>query len=883
MFELLRGVFGSYNERLLRRYQPRLDQVNALAPRYAAMSDKDLAACTEDFRTRHAAGADLDQLLPESFAALREASTRVLDMRHFDVQILGGIALHEGNIAEMATGEGKTLVATLPLYLNALAGQGVHLVTVNSYLAERDAQWMSPLYEFMNMRVGTILPDQSPEERRSAYAADISYGTNNEFGFDYLRDNMVLAMSERVQGELHYAIVDEVDSILIDEARTPLIISGAAEDSSELYRVINQLPPLLQRAHSESEPHYVVDEKQRRVELSEQGHRFVEEWLTRKRLLSADGSLYEAQNLNLLNHVHAALRAYTLYQPDVHYMVRDKEVVLIDEHTGRTMPGRRLSEGLHQALEAREKLPVQSENQTLASITFQNYFRLYEKLAGMTGTAVTEAAEFQQIYGLVVAVIPTNKAVRRTDFNDLVYLSNAEKMKALVADIKECVAKKAPVLVGTVSIESSEELSRVLRSAGIKHQVLNAKQHEREAHIIAQAGLPGTVTIATNMAGRGTDIVLGGKQDLSKQAGGSAWSERHETVVDAGGLHVLGTERHESRRIDNQLRGRSGRQGDPGVSRFYLSMEDNLMRIFVPERVKSLMQGLGLDEGEAIENRMVSNAIEKAQKRMEAQNFEARKQLLEYDDIIDVQRKVVYAQRLNLLGNENITEDIDSMRSEVLRELVDGCVPPQSLPEQWDVESLKRTLSRDFAVQLPEALSGARGSGVEAPDVYARVDRAVTGAYQRIREQLGGAIARIERFTLLQVLDVLWRRHLTNVDQLRQGIHFRAYAQRNPKEEYKREAFYLFQEMWSSVKYDTVSALVHIDVERMQGLARLSEDGAREDASTTERPSRAPGAARAVASQGSAAPGAARKRKKIGRNEPCFCGSGKKYKHCHGR
>lgn len=888
MATFLGRFFGSYNERLLRRYQPKLLAINAAAGRYRDMSDTELAACTEQFRKRHSDGTSLDELVVDAFAAMREASERVLGMRHFDVQILGGLALHEGNISEMATGEGKTLVATLALYLNALSGSGVHLVTVNNYLAERDAGWMAPLYEFMGMSVGVVLPQQSPDERRIIYASDICYGTNNEFGFDYLRDNMALALTERVQRGLHFAIVDEVDSILIDEARTPLVISGAAEDSSDLYRAINKLIPGLIRAeHETADGHYVVDEKQRRVELSELGHRFVESWLTRYGLLKQDGSLYEAEHLGLLHHVHAALRAHILYQPNVHYVVRDKEVLLIDEHTGRTMSGRRLSEGLHQALEARENLPIQSENRTLASITFQNYFRLYGKLSGMTGTAVTEAAEFQQIYGLNVVAIPPNKPVRRSDHNDLVYLDKSQKTAALINDIKECVDKGAPVLVGTVSIESSEELARVLGKAGVKHEVLNAKQHEREAHIIADAGLPGAVTIATNMAGRGTDIVLGGHPD-SKYASvrKEAWADRHDKVLSAGGLHVLGTERHESRRIDNQLRGRAGRQGDPGVSRFYLSMEDNLMRIFVPERIKSFMQNLGLREGEAIENKMVSNAIEKAQKRVEAQNFEMRKQLLEYDDIVDVQRKVVYAQRLDLLESDNIEEDVADIREEVLQEVIDASLPPGSLPEEWDMESMQRVLMRDFALKLSLDELRSGNESLEESDIREHVLATARSAYELVAEHVGATIRKIERYTLLQVLDMLWRRHLNNIDQLRQGIHLRAYAQRNPKEEYKRESFYLFQEMLRTVKYDITSALAHIDPQRAKA---LGESESSPPAQSSKSPSPLPAPERTHLPAGvkgappAVSPTVSGKKRKIGRNDPCFCGSGEKYKRCHGR
>jgi preprotein translocase subunit SecA len=885
MTSLIGRVFGSYNDRMLRRYQPKIAAINSLGEHYRGLSDEALSACTDGFRKRLDGGESVDGLLIEAYAALREASERTLKMRHFDSQLMGGIALHEGNIAEMATGEGKTLVATLALYLNGLSGQGAHLVTVNNYLAERDAKWMGPLYEFMRMRVGVVTSAQAHEGRQAAYMADITYGTNNEFGFDYLRDNMALSQDERIQRPLHFAIVDEVDSILIDEARTPLIISGAAEDISALYREINKMIPHLSRCQDEStDGHYSIDEKQRYAELTEHGHAFVEEWLTRHKLLDADGSLYEARNLSLLNHVHAALRAHALYQPNVHYVTRDKEVLLIDEHTGRTMPGRRLSEGLHQALEARENLPIQSENQTLASITFQNYFRLYGKLSGMTGTALTEAAEFQQIYGLKVVVIPTNKHVQREDLNDVIYLSQKEKLSALVDQIKECVEEGAPVLVGTISIDSSEELSRGLAKAGLKHEVLNAKQHEREAQIIANAGKPGAVTIATNMAGRGTDIVLGGQlAPDAEDAERTAWEKRHHTVVEAGGLHVLGTERHESRRIDNQLRGRSGRQGDPGLSRFFLSMDDNLMRIFMPPRIKNMMKNLGLRPGDAIEHKMVSNAIERAQRRVEVQNFQARKQLLEYDDIINVQRKTIYAHRLELIGNDNMIEDMRGMRLEVMEGTLDRYVPPGSLPDQWDLESLRRIFARDFALEFKVERWQTSEHAPEVVEIREHVLQLAEDAQIRLEEALGEELSRIARYTLLQILDILWRRHLSNIDQLRHGIHFRAYAQRNPKEEYKREAFYLFQEMLNTVKHDFVSAMAHIDPERTAMLERTraetkaleSAQAAQQGPAQGSKPPKASEHQKQAVLQG-------RAKKKMGRNEPCFCGSGKKYKHCHG-
>jgi len=719
----LKKIFGSRNDRELKRIGKMVKSINELEADYDALSDDDLRAKTEEFRGRVTAGASLDQLLPEAFAAVRAAGKRTLGMRHFDVQLIGGIALHEGKIAEMRTGEGKTLVATLPAYLNALSGNAVHLITINDYLAARDAAWMAPIYEFLGMTVGVIQSRQNPVEKRNAYASDIVYGTNNEFGFDYLRDNMAFSMADKAQGTLSFAVVDEVDSILIDEARTPLIISGAAEDSSELYRTINKLIPKLSPELEGQEGDYTVDEKQRQIELTEAGHEKIEEMLMTAKLLAEDDSLYAATNLGLLHHVHSGLRAHVLFQRDVEYIVQDGQVVLIDEHTGRTMPGRRLSEGLHQAIEAKEGVNIQSESQTLASTTFQNYFRLYDKLAGMTGTADTEAFEFRQIYGLEVLVIPTNKPMTRNDLNDLVYLTREEKFDAIVEDVKSCIENKAPVLVGTASVETSEELSERFKKSGIEHKVLNAKYHAQEAEIIAQAGRPGVVTIATNMAGRGTDIVLGGNLEAELAAAGEAddaakakirseWEARHDGVLEAGGLHILGTERHESRRIDNQLRGRAGRQGDPGVSRFYLSLEDNLMRIFASDRVKSFMQALGMEKGEAIEHKMVTNAIEKAQRKVEGRNFDIRKQLLEYDDVANDQRRIIYRQRDQLLGEEEVSEMITQIRSDVVNGAIDAFIPPMSVEEQWDVPGLERQLEAEFAVTMPlQAWNGSAASG----------------------------------------------------------------------------------------------------------------------------------------------------------------------------
>ncbi|MBT3409133.1 MAG: preprotein translocase subunit SecA, partial [Halieaceae bacterium] len=708
----LKMIFGSRNDRELKRMGKVVKRVNALTDEITALSDAELAAKTDEFKQRLADGQKLDDILPEAFAVVREAGDRALGLRHFDVQLIGGMALHEGKIAEMRTGEGKTLVATLPAYLNALTGNGVHLITVNDYLANRDAHWMGPLYEFLGVSVGVIRSGQAPEQKAAAYSADIIYGTNNEFGFDYLRDNMAFTMEDRMQGQLAFAIVDEVDSILIDEARTPLVISGASEDSSELYKKINRLIPSLKPDLEDEAGHYTVDEKQRQVELTESGHEFIEEMMIREKLLEEGDSLYAATNLNLLHHVNSGLRAHVLFQRDVEYIVQDGQVVLIDEHTGRTMAGRRLSEGLHQAIEAKEGVNIQSESQTLASTTFQNYFRIYGKLAGMTGTADTEAFEFRQIYGLEVLVLPTNVKQKRNDMNDLVYLSREEKFGAIVADVKECMENQAPVLVGTASVETSEELSARFREAKIQHKVLNAKYHEQEAEIIAQAGRPGVVTIATNMAGRGTDIVLGGNLEAEITAAGEisegrkaelteAWAKRHSQVLEAGGLHILGTERHESRRIDNQLRGRAGRQGDPGVSRFYLSLEDNLMRIFASDRVKNFMQALGMEKGEAIEHRMVTNAIEKAQRKVEGRNFDIRKQLLEYDDVANDQRQIIYQQRNDLLGEADISETITAIRADVVNEAVDSYIPPMSVEEQWDLPGLEKALETEFAVPLP--------------------------------------------------------------------------------------------------------------------------------------------------------------------------------------
>ena len=837
-----------------------------------------------------------------------------MGMRHFDVQLIGGMTLHEGMIAEMRTGEGKTLVATLGVYLNALSGKGVHVVTVNDYLARRDANWMRPLYEFLGLTVGVVTPFQPPQEKREAYAADITYGTNNEFGFDYLRDNMAFSMEEKFQRELNFAVIDEVDSILIDEARTPLIISGQAEDSSKLYIEINKLIPRLEQHIEEVEGevtkqgHYTIDEKTRQVELNEAGHQFVEEMLTQIGLLAEGESLYSAHNLGLLTHVYAALRAHKLFNRNVEYIVEDGQVLLVDEHTGRTMPGRRLSEGLHQAIEAKEGLNIQAESQTLASTTFQNYFRLYNKLSGMTGTADTEAFEFHQIYGLSVMVIPPNKPLARKDYNDLVFLTAEEKYAAIVADIKECMAKGRPVLVGTATIETSEHMSNLLNQEGIEHKVLNAKFHEKEAEIIAQAGRPGALTIATNMAGRGTDILLGGNWEVEVASLENPtpeqiaqikadWQKRHQQVLESGGLHVIASERHESRRIDNQLRGRAGRQGDAGSSRFYLSLEDSLMRIFASDRVKNFMKALGMQSGEAIEHRMVTNAIEKAQRKVEGRNFDIRKQLLEFDDVNNEQRKVIYHMRNTLLAADNIGETIADFRKDVLESTVSAHIPPQSLPEQWDVKGLEAAIETGFGVKLPIQQWLDEDDHLYEETLREKLLDALLEAYREKEEQASPeALRTFEKQIVLRVLDDLWKDHLATMDHLRHGIHLRGYAQKNPKQEYKRESFNLFSELLDSIKRDSIRVLSHVQVRRedpVEEESRLRQE-AEELASRLQfEHAEAPGLdepeALAQVLEGASveevvqATEPARNEQKLGRNELCYCGSGKKYKHCHGQ
>ncbi len=905
MANWLTRLFGSRNQRVIGGYSKLVSRIGALEDSLTSLSDDQLKAKTAEFRERIAKGTTLDELLPEAFATVREAAKRALGMRHFDVQLIGGMVLHQGKISEMRTGEGKTLVATLPAYLNALPAKGIHVVTVNEYLAQRDADWMAPVFRFLGLEVGVIKSGQSTAEKRAAYAADITYGTNNEFGFDYLRDNLAFRLEDRAQRALIYAIVDEVDSILIDEARTPLIISGPAEESTELYLKINQLAPRLKRQEAEEgEGDFWADEKGRQVHLSDSGHERVEDLFLESGLLQPGQSLYDAANIRLMHHLNAALRAHALYHRDVEYIVRNGEVIIVDEFTGRTMQGRRWSDGLHQAIEAKEGVRVREENQTVASITFQNYFRMYAKLSGMTGTADTEAFEFQQIYGLEVVVVPTHRPMVRKDHADFVYLTQKDKFAAIIEDIKDCASRGQPSLVGTTSIETSEYLSELLTKQGIKHQVLNAKQHDKEAGVVAQAGSPGTVTIATNMAGRGTDIVLGGNfevelgsmdpppDEAARLQAKAGWQQRHDAVLAAGGLHIIGTERHESRRIDNQLRGRSGRQGDNGSSRFYLSLEDNLMRIFGdPERTKRWLQTAGMKEGEVIESRMLSKQIERAQRKVEAHNFDARKSLLEYDDVANDQRRVVYQQRSEVMAAEDVADAVAGIRREVVEALIDRFVPPDSVEEMWDVDGLTQSIDRDFAasIDLKGWLETEKNAG--DAELRARVHSAVDTAYETKVQQYSGPVMRhLEKAIMLQQVDLHWREHLAAMDYLRQGIHLRSYAQKNPKQEYKREAFELFSAMLDRIKHDTVSMLARLQVrseeeiqseeaERQRRLERAMQLQHAAPESITAQP--AVGALPAMAQDSSAAP-FVRDTKKVGRNEPCPCGSGKKYKYCHG-
>ena len=916
MLSLLKKLIGTRNDRLLKQYRRQVAQINALEPTMQALSEDELRAIMQKFKNRLASGETLDELLPEAFAVVREAGKRVFGMRHFDVQLIGGMVLHQGKIAEMRTGEGKTLMATLPVYLNALTGRGVHVVTVNDYLARRDAQWMGRLYNYLGLSVGVVVPQQENDEKIRAYAADITYGTNNEFGFDYLRDNMEYRVEDRRQRTLVFAIVDEVDSILIDEARTPLIISGQAEDHTEVYLRMNAVPALLTRMASEPKPtepeppgDYWVDEKNQQVYISEAGHEKAETILGNLQLLPHGQSLYEPRNISLMHHLMASLRAHSLFHRDQHYVVQDGEVVIVDEFTGRLMTGRRWSDGLHQAVEAKEGVKIQFENQTLASITFQNFFRMYEKLAGMTGTADTEAYEFQEIYGLETVIIPTNRSMVRVDQNDQIYKTATEKYNAIIVDIKDCKERGQPVLVGTTSIENSELLSGLLKKAGVPHEVLNAKQHAREAEIVAQAGKPGNITIATNMAGRGTDIVLGGSierqieqiradaslsdEDKDSQIATvrADWQPLNDRVKAAGGLRIVGTERHESRRIDNQLRGRAGRQGDPGSSRFYLSLEDPLMRIFAGDRVRAIMDRLKLPEGEPIEAGMVSRSIETAQRKVEGRNFDIRKQLLEYDDVANDQRKVLYAQRNDVLESASITDTVDNLLVGCFSEIVNRYVPAGSVEEQWDLAGLQMALESDWQVQVPLVNMLAESKTMSDEDVLDSVLEYARQAYQHKADLVGAeSWSHFERSIMLQVIDSQWREHLSSLDHLRQGIHLRGYAQKNPKQEYKREAFELFSDMLDRVRDEVMKILMTVRVQSQEEITEAEQQAANlaqaqnvqfqhadyQDAEAAGEAEEKPQAPSGVATVRNVLP-------KVGRNDACPCGSGKKYKHCHGQ
>ncbi|NNJ95506.1 MAG: preprotein translocase subunit SecA [Halobacteria archaeon] len=892
---IIRKVFGSRNDRQLKRMSRVVARINELEPGLRELSDEALRSRTDEFRERLAAGESLADLLPEAFATVREASRRVLDMRHFDVQLVGGMVLHDGRIAEMRTGEGKTLVATLPAYLNALTGKGVHIVTVNDYLARRDAAWMGEVYEFLGLTTGVTVGGQGFDEKQAAYQADITYGTNNEFGFDYLRDNMAFTAGDRVQNARAFAIVDEVDSILIDEARTPLVISGPVDEHSDLYSKMNVLVPELTLQEQEDGPgDYTLEEKNRQVYLTEAGHEHVEKLLIRNGLLQEGDSLYDAANLNIMHHVNAAMRAHLLFQKDVDYIVNDGQVVIVDEFTGRTMPGRRWSEGLHQAVEAKEALQIQNENQTLASITFQNYFRTYDKLAGMTGTADTEAFELQQIYGLEVMVIPTHKPMVRDDMGDLVFLTMEEKFAAIMEDVRDCQQRGQPVLVGTASVETSEYLSKLLKKANIKHAVLNAKQHAREAQTVAEAGRPGAITIATNMAGRGTDIVLGGnlkveleelnnpgEEAIGKQT--EDWQKRHDQVIAAGGLHIVGTERHESRRVDNQLRGRSGRQGDPGSSRFYLSLKDNLMRIFASDRVAGLMQKLGMQEGEAIEHPWVTKAIENAQRKVEQHNYNIRKTLLEYDDVANDQRSVVYEQRNELMETDDISDMVNVIREDVVNGLISQYLPPGSIDEQWDIPGLEEAFQQEFSLEMPVGQWLEEDHDLHEETLRERILETMVDLYREKEAQAGSAVVRhFEKAVMLQILDGAWKEHLAAMDYLRQGIGLRGYAQKDPRQEYKKEAFQMFTDMLERIKHEVLAVLTRVQV-RAQSDVEAVEEQRRSQAQMNfkhdeagaldESPEQEEGVQQPFTRQG----------RKIGRNEPCPCGSGKKYKQCHGK
>ncbi len=906
--KLVKFVVGSRNDRLVKKKRKLVGKINVLASEYEKLSDDALKAKTQEFRDRLAQGEKLNGLIPEAFATVREASARVFGMRHFDVQLIGGMVLNDGKIAEMKTGEGKTLMATLAAYLNALPGHGVHVVTVNDYLASRDAEWMGRLYAFLGLKTGVIVSDLGHAERKAAYAADITYGTNNEFGFDYLRDNMAFNLDQKVQRTLNFAIVDEVDSILIDEARTPLIISGPTDESTEIYLKVNEIIPFLSKQEKVDDPEqqekmpgdYSVDEKTRQIHLTEEGHERVERLMVEHGLMEEGASLYDATNIRLMHYLNASLRAHALFQRDVDYVVVNNEIIIVDEFTGRMMTGRRWSEGLHQAVEAKEGVPIKEENQTLASITFQNYFRLYEKLSGMTGTADTEAFELNKIYGLEVVVIPTHRPMIREDKGDLVYLSAREKYNAVIEDIKDCVKRGQPVLVGTTSIENSELISTLLKKHNIKHEVLNAKQHEREAHIIELAGMPGAVTIATNMAGRGTDIVLGGNLEAEIKALGEeataaekekvrgAWLDRHEKVLASGGLHVIGSERHESRRIDNQLRGRSGRQGDPGSTRFYLSLEDDLMRIFASERVANLMKKLGMEEGEAIEHPWVTRSIENAQRKVEGRNFDMRKEILAYDDVANDQRKVIYARRNELMAADDISETISAIRADVVNNVITQYIPPKTMEEQWDIQGLEEHLQQEFNLSLPLREMLDKDHSLHEENLRKLIVEAMEQASKEKEQQITPEVFRhFEKSVMLQVLDNSWKEHLAAMDQLRQGIHFRGYAQKDPKQEYKRESFEMFASLLDHIKYEVIGILAKVQVSQEEDVQALDEqrqapqemhfehaevnvvqeqEGTlpEEDAPTESQPF-------------------VRDTKKVGRNEPCPCGSGKKYKQCHGK
>ena len=902
---LVKKFVGSRNDRLVKQYQKTVAAANQFADQCAAFSDEQLRGKTDEFKAKVADGVSLDELLPEVFAVVREAGTRSLGMRHYDEQFIGGAVLHDGKIAEMRTGEGKTLVATTAVYLNALSGKGVHVVTVNDYLAQRDSEWMGEVYKFLGLTVGVIIGGMDSQARRASYACDVTYGTNNEFGFDYLRDNMALTLEDKVQRGLHYAIVDEVDSILIDEARTPLIISGPTSDSSETYEVVDKVIPSLVAVVEEDGPgDFTVDEKAKQVHLTETGMDHIEELLVEQGMLEENESLYDPAHISLLHHLNAGMRAHAIYKKDIDYIVANDSIVIVDEFTGRTMAGRRWSDGLHQAIEAKEKVSIQQENQTLASITYQNYFRLYDKLAGMTGTADTEAFEFQSIYDLEVVVIPTHRKMIRDDRGDLIYLTQREKYDAIVEDIEDCITRKQPVLVGTTSIETSEYLSGLLKGKNISHEVLNAKQHEREAQIIADAGRPSAVTIATNMAGRGTDIVLGGNleselesltdaSDEEKVKRKADWEARHAAVLESGGLHIIGTERHESRRIDNQLRGRSGRQGDAGSSRFYLSLEDNLMRIFASERIGGIMQKLGMEEGEAIEHSLVTRAIENAQRKVEGHNFDIRKHLLEYDDVANDQRKVIYEQRDELIEAEEVTESVTAMREDAVETLLTEYIPPGSLDESWDLAGASEGLKNAFGLEMNVQELADSDSSLDEEGIREAVTEQLTAKYQETEDRAGEeTLRRFEKFVLLKTLDDHWKEHLASMDYLRQSVGLRGYAQKNPKQEYKRESFELFSHMLDEYKKEVVGTLSKVkvqdpaEVERAEAQAQAE---APQQVSYEHANAQSPTASAPPASQGPSASSGpvdepfTRDQPKVGRNDPCWCGSGKKFKRCHGK